>query len=771
MPKSRIAAENQSTKRDLMRRSIIPIALLLLTSFTQAQEIDRGLRIVPEELGFERPKSGGPFMGWGGGPRVTIGRDTTVVHSGTAAAVIQRDAASPNRFTSISRSLPVDFAGDFVELKGWLKSDDVEGVISLWLREDGRSGSVQFKNMQNLKLDGTRPWTEYSITLPLDMAARELYFGALLSGTGTLWVDDLELLVDGKPVNEAPALERELSVLDTDTEFDAGSGIELSELTPVQAGHVALLGRIWGFLKYHHPRVAAGELHWDYELFRILPDVLAAADGEAARRTITAWVEQLGEPWPCDPCVQVSEDVHLLPDLDWLRDGALLGPDLSARLPEIYEKRFAGGESFYIAHNLNVGNPEFLNEIVGPRNAAHDSGYRILAVLRYWNMIEYWFPYRNLIDEPWADVLPEALSEVAAADSPAAYELAMLKLIARTDDTHANLRQAHEHRPPTGDGGWPVQFRMVEGRPTVWERNDPGTVLKIGDQVLAIDGVPVGDLFAGWEPFYCASNRITLERNMARSLSRGPVGPATATVRRGGETLTLDVPRVSDWQGDPLLHDRPGETFQLLSEQIAYVKLSSVKISEVASYIERAEGTCGLVIDIRNYPSEFMVYSLAPCLLDEPTEFARFTAGDRYNPGVFTWIPPLTLQPAASKYEGRVAVLVDETSVSSSEYTAMALRCGPRAVVVGSTTAGADGNVSRINLPGGLRTMISGIGVFYPDKTPTQRVGIVPDIEVRPTAEGIREGRDEVMEAAVRHLLGKGADEGAVRGMCQRVGR
>ena len=29
--------------------------------------------------------------------------------------------------------------------------------------------------------------------------------------------------------------------------------------------------------------------------------------------------------------------------------------------------------------------------------------------------------------------------------------------------------------------------------------------------------------------------------------------------------------------------------------------------------------------------------------------------------------------------------------------------------------------------------MISGIGVFYPNKRPTQRVGIVPDREVKPT--------------------------------------
>jgi len=76
-------------------------------------------------------------------------------------------------------------------------------------------------------------------------------------------------------------------------------------------------------------------------------------------------------------------------------------------------------------------------------------------------------------------------------------------------------------------------------------------------------------------------------------------------------------------------------------------------------------------------------------------------------------------------------------------------------MVIGSTTSGADGNVSPFALPGGLHTMISGIGVFYPDKTATQRIGIKPSIEVRPTVAGIRAGRDEVLEEALRQILGR----------------
>ena len=139
------------------------------------------------------------------------------------------------------------------------------------------------------------------------------------------------------------------------------------------------------------------------------------------------------------------------------------------------------------------------------------------------------------------------------------------------------------------------------------------------------------------------------------------------------------------------------------------------------------------------------------------TPFARFTVADLANPGAFRWGEPVSLMPAQPHYPGKVVILIDEVSLSQAEYTAMAFRAAPQAIVVGSTTAGADGNVSPILLPGGLRTMISGIGVFYPDKRPTQRVGIVPDVEVKPTIAGIRAGRDEVLEEGLRQIRRGGA--------------
>lgn len=753
-----------------MKSIIVPAAILVLLVLA-------GRAAPAQERDFEsilRFEGGGATLrGWGGGPAGTIHFDSTVVHGGRGAARLEREPRSSGSFSTITKRIPIDFDGEWLELRGFLCSEEVSGFTGLWMREDGPSGVLQFDNMQNRGVRGTTGWTEYSIRLPLDPNARDLFFGVLLAGEGKAWADDLQLLVDGKSLALAPKRAVEPTILDTDHEFDAGSGITVSSPTKDQIEHMAVLGMIWGFLKYHHPRVAGGELHWDYELFRVLPEVLEAADRNACNRVLSKWINELGVPEDCDLCAQVPKDVHLLPSLDWLRDTELLGPTLSQQLQDVYAHRFSGDGQFYVYQVPGVGNPVFDRELAYAGQSLPDPGFRILSLLRLWNIVEYWFPYRNQLDDDWQSVLREFLPRFVAADTREAYELGLLALITRIRDGHARLFSGLDVRPPRGDCHWPVDVRFIEGRATVTSCTDSlqeaASGLQIGDVIKTIDGRPIDELVEAWSPYYSASNQTTRLANIARSLPRGDCGESVLTIERGGTPRTVTVPRVAAGAMRSTPHDRLGETFQTLSPEVAYLKLSSIRVQDVAGYLERASGTRGLVIDIRNYPSEFVVFALGGHLVREKTPFARFTKGDLSNPGVFAWTPPVELTPAALSYEGKVAILVDEVSISQAEYTAMAFRAGPNARVVGSTTAGADGNISPIPLPGGLRTSISGIGVFYPDKTPTQRMGIVPDIVVTPTIDGIREGRDEVLEQALRYILGPEADEETIRRMAART--
>jgi C-terminal processing protease CtpA/Prc len=721
-------------------------------------------------LGFELGGGSGKPPGWSGKPMETLHLDDQVVHGGKWSTRIERSSESPGAFSALSKTLPIDFSGRFIALRGFLRTEAVTGMAGLWLREDGEGGVLQFDNMSQKNIRGTTEWTEYEINLPLAPNARKLHFGALATGNGKVWVDDLELLVDGKPVTEAPRIERETTVHETDTEFALGSGVEIENLSPLQTENLVNLCKVWGFLKYHHPRITAGELNWDFELFRILPRLLEAGDRPSANARMLEWAMALGEP--VDSGASLSEGLHLLPDLDWIHDRDTLGDGLCGYLETVHENRSTSTNQYYVSLQPGVDNPDFSNEKAYRDLSRPDAGYRILAVFRYWNIIRYWFPYRDVIGEDWNRVLAEFLPRIVAADAPDDYKLEFLALIARVNDTHANLWGSLEVRPPRGNGQLPVRVRFVEEKAVITgflhAEKGPASGLEIGDIIVSLDGEKVDSLVEAWSPYYAASNGPTRYRDIGRSLTTGDEGVCRVGIERAGQSLEIEARRYPIKELDlrtGVYHDLPGDTFRLLSDDVAYLKISSAESIKAEEYVERARETKGFIIDLRNYPSDSMVFSLGQHLVREETPFARFTAGDLSNPGAFRWTEPLSLRPKPPYYEGKVVILVDEISQSSAEYTSMAYRARPGAVVIGSTTAGADGNATHIHLPGKLHTIISGIGVFYPDKAPTQRIGIVPDIEVKPTIVGIREGRDEVLEEALRAVLGTRVPEDEIRRM------
>jgi hypothetical protein len=396
---------------------------------------------------------------------------------------------------------------------------------------------------------GTTDWNEYSIFVPLQPNARQLYIGFLLAGTGKAWADDLQLLVDGKPIWEAPKAERPKTIIDTDHEFDNGSKVIMTELSKVQIENLASLGKIWGFLKYHHPEIAAGRRHWDYDLFRILPAVLKAPDREAANAAVTTWIARLGDVPACQSCARLDEaELHLKPEIEWIKSEAMLGGDLSRALQAVYRNR-SNGKQFYLSLTPGVGNPVFQNEPGYGAVNLPDPGFQLLALYRFWNIIEYWFPYRDVIGEDWDKVLVEFIPKVVLAKTSDDYKHEMMALIARVHDTHANLWSSLNVRPPVGTCQLPVIVRFLENRAVVTGYTDAGAAvgmpLKRGDVIEALDGVAVSDLIRQWKPYYAASNEPTVLRDMARELTRGACGEVKVHVRRENGTLEVAANRLS----------------------------------------------------------------------------------------------------------------------------------------------------------------------------------------------------------------------------------
>jgi len=145
--------------------------------------------------------------------------DSTVKHEGKYALCISK-AAEGADFGVAAYTIPHTFEGDNIELKGFLKLDNVTGSAGLWMRVDGKGESIAFDNMQKQALKGTADWKEYSIKLPYNSnKAIQIVFGGLLSGGGKIWIDDFKLYINGKPVQQAPYKAVALTKAQTDTAF------------------------------------------------------------------------------------------------------------------------------------------------------------------------------------------------------------------------------------------------------------------------------------------------------------------------------------------------------------------------------------------------------------------------------------------------------------------------------------------------------------------------------------------------------------------------
>jgi len=540
---------------------------------------------------------------------------------------------------------------------------------------------------------------------------------------------------------------------DKDNEFADGSGIVFPELNDQLLTNLELLGKIWGFLKYHHPAIGEGKFNWDNELFRILPKYLKANNNDDRDKILTDWINQYGAIPHCATCSATSTSAYIKPDLSWI-EKSNINKDLRDKLNEIYQNR-SQGEHYYIS--IETLKPAFLHERSYSGMVYPDAGFRLLALYRYWSMIQYFFPSKYLTDKNWDDVLKEYIPVFISAGDQLEYELAAVQMIGEVNDSHAVIVGGGDAIDASrGDKYAPFRVWFIEGKLVVTEYYNPefkaSTGLEIGDIITHINGETVESIVENLKKYYPASNEPARLRDMSFDLLRSKYNSINIDYISSGQAGQKELHLYDQYSLNLYGWNKVNtdeKCYKLLDGNIGYVTLASIRSEDVSAIISSFSNTKGIIIDIRNYPltgTDFPGY-----FVSKTVPFVKYTGGNADNPGEFNFFQeePL-INYFGQAYQGKLVVIVNEITQSAAEYTTMAFRAGDNTTIIGSRTAGADGDVSSIMLPGGLLTRISGIGIYYPDGRQTQRIGIIPDIWIEPTIAGIREGRDELLEMAIK---------------------
>lgn len=392
-----------------------------------------------------------------------------------------------------------------------------------------------------------------------------------------------------------------------------------------------------------------------------------------------------------------------------------------------------------------------------PEMAYPDREYRLLALFRFWNVIDRFFPYKELMDRTWDETLLEFIPRLDAAGDALEYALAIAELVARIQDSHGMIVNPVYDRY-MGLAKPAVQVTFAEGLSVLSLIQDPAlrrTGIDVGDIVLSVDGEKAEDRRARLKRFLPASTPGRLEAKADMALLAGdPDRPARVSFRKAsGKVVSATLPRTREV---PLRPDpSPLPNFTVLPEGPGYIDLGRLLDAEVGPALEKVKDTPGLVLDMRGYPIGG-TFGLIARLARERKPFTLFGfpefSGDS---GHFSTREETGyVEPAAGHfdYKGRIAVLIHGSTQSAAEHTCLGLEAVADVTFIGSPTSGANGNITYAVLPGNIVVRFTGMSVRHADGRRLQRLGIQPHIRVEPTIEGIRSGRDEVLERAVEFL-------------------
>ena len=398
---------------------------------------------------------------------------------------------------------------------------------------------------------------------------------------------------------------------------------------------------------------------------------------------------------------------------------------------------------------------------------------RIAGLSLFWHEVRQHFVYFDHVPKlDWDKVFLEYIGKVSAAETTRDYYDVLMRLAPLLQDGHTNIFPPEQlvdqfyARPP-------VRTALIEDRVIVLGVNSPSLEksVRMGDEIVAIDGMPVKAYAEQRVAPYASSS--TPQDKQVRTYSYGLLsGPAErplqlALLGADGKRREVTVAR-SGYQD---VRKRPQFEVKTLGNNVVYIALDHFESDESIKAFESAlpaiYGAKALIIDVRNNGGGSSGYGhrILSYLSNKPVVGAASHVRSD-NPVIraqwhsaVSWMridkAEDAMQPQARIFSGPVAVLAGPRSFSAAEDFLVAYDMLERGIIVGEATGGSTGQPLSFQLPGGGRARVCVKRDTYQDGRAFVGRGVQPHIEVRPTVQSVRLGKDPVLDKALAALSSK----------------
>ena len=736
----------------------MPILLLLLlaalSSFAANNE-------APVNLDFESGMPGEVPPGWFA-PTTTLGYPAVLSaenpKQGRQCARVSGRPESANAFGNVMQTIDATaYRGKRVRLRGAVRVEGTGALAGLWMRVDRPAqGRGFFDNMQNRPITSAE-WRYYEITGDVADDAVTLNVGMLLLHQGTAWLDDVTIeTIARPPTRSAPA----------------------RALTPRGLENLVAFTRLFGVVRHFHPSDEVAAADWDAIAVNGAEHVENAKDAAELASLLGDVFLPLAptlriDPSNAEPPALPEKPANAQAIVAWehhgfgTKDGRIYRSErIRHALDQGPDKRFAdplqpvrinlgGGVSASIPLTVFAQASRTLPapartplQISPSTYTGNDRGTRIGAVVILWNVLQHFYPYFDVVDVDWPAELQTALRAAASDRDEVAFSRTLQRMMAAIDDGHAGVT----HESTAARATLPLRWRAIGDALVITAVDPPANGVSIGDEVVAIDGKPVLQALADAEALISGA---TPQWRRSRALYEVAAGtaPAVLTVRNAdGSARSVTLSRAI---AKELPHEKRPEKIAELKPGLWYVDLERITDADFSAALNKLAAARGIVFDMRGYPRAVGTLPLLH-LINGPAQSARWNVPVARRPNREGWEWDLNgrweLKPLQPRLPKNIVFLTDARAISYAESWMGIVEAYRLGTIVGETTAGTNGNVNIVQLPGGYRAIFTGMKVLKHDGSRHHGVGIAPTVPVTPTLAGIRAGRDEQLEKAVEVL-------------------
>ncbi|WP_394842404.1 S41 family peptidase [Pendulispora brunnea] len=367
------------------------------------------------------------------------------------------------------------------------------------------------------------------------------------------------------------------------------------------------------------------------------------------------------------------------------------------------------------------------------------------------------FPYFHVVGDHIDERLQETMDAIEAL--PSLDRTSLLKQLRRfgevLHDGHVGAADWSSGSTPTGFGYFPAKLEDVNGEPVVRRTIVEG--VHPGDTITRIGNTSVAEWYARERPLVSGATEGWIRERIMRSMLRLQ-GPTEFGLRApDGTSHTVTVQPVSAAAflafGTAAVHRAPGWLSDLGAPKLYYTTMTEAMTGgrpEFRRTLAEARDAEGLILDMRGYPA-FGLYDEAMRLIPHAFSSPIFNfpvvrpASQTFQADHYDF-DPLT-DPS---YAGPIVLLIGPQAISAAEnFSIMLVDAKRLTAIVGRRSAGTNGNITTLFLPGAFSFTFTGMEILHTDRSRFHGIGIVPDIEVTLNAQDFQQGIDPELARAI----------------------